>query len=57
MAKEYRVICSYKPGKLEEDVNRYLANGWNPVGGVVIAVSSNTGEPEFAQAMIKVEEE
>jgi hypothetical protein len=51
------VICSYKPGKLEEDVNRYLANGWNPVGGVVIAVSSNTGEPEFAQAMIKVEEE
>ncbi len=57
MAKEYRVVRGYKPTKLEEDVNLYLANGWNPVGGVAIAVNSTTGETEFAQAMIKVEEE
>lgn len=57
MAKEYRVVRGYKPAKLEEDVNWYLANGWNPVGGVAIAVNSTTGETEFAQAMIKVEEE
>ena len=57
MAKEYRVVHSYKPAKLEEDVNWYLANGWVLVGGVSVAVNSNTGETVFAQAMMKVEEE
>jgi hypothetical protein len=57
MIKEYRIIRAYKPGKLEEDVNWYLEKGWVLVGGVAIAVNSNTGETEFAQAMIKVEEE
>lgn len=57
MAKEYRVVRSYKPGKLEEDVNWYLASGWVLIGGVSVAINSNTGETEFAQAMIKVEEE
>lgn len=57
MAKEYRVVHSYKPAKLEEDVNWYLANGWVLVGGVSVAVNSNTGETVLAQAMIKVEEE
>ena len=57
MAKEYRVVRSYKPDKLEEDVNWYLANGWVLVGGVSVAINSNTGAPVFAQAMMKVEEE
>jgi hypothetical protein len=57
MSKEYRVIRSLKAASLEDDVNWYLKNGWVLVGGVAIAVNSNTGETEFAQAMLKVEEE
>jgi hypothetical protein len=57
MSKEYRVIRGFKPAKMEEDVNWYLKNGWVLVGGVAIAVNSNTGETEFAQAMMLVEEE
>jgi len=57
MSKEYQVIRGYKPAELEVDVNWYLKNGWVLVGGVAIAVNSNTGETVFAQAMMKVEEE
>jgi hypothetical protein len=56
MNKQYRIIRSLKVASLEEDVNWYLENGWNLVGGVAIAVNGNTGETEFAQAIMKEEE-
>lgn len=50
--KSYRVVCI--AGDLtgfEEEVDRYLFEGWEEVGGISISHQSN-GDIVFAQAVI-----
>lgn len=55
---EYRVIhdaFSQTPRCLEERVNRAIADGWVPIGGVAVALVSVNGDAdtEYAQAMVR----
>lgn len=33
----YQILVNSSAGKLEEDVNTALAEGWRPVGGVAVS--------------------
>jgi hypothetical protein len=49
---KYEMLYETEPYKLNIVVNKYIAAGWEPLGGVSICVSS-FGHFTFAQAMIK----
>lgn len=63
MPNEYKSLCfgfgglekartlEQALGKLDEEVNKGIKNGWLPQGGVCIAVNQTVGT--VAQAMIK----
>lgn len=55
---EYKIIIEESPQDLEEQVNKYLADGWILQGGISISRSQNRVSGGFddlvyAQAMVK----
>ena len=56
MATQYKVLHSTHHETFEKEVEEYLAQGWELVGGLSTAVAvhyDNTFEWSWAQAMIK----
>ena len=51
----YRICEAKSVQALEEEVNRWIASGWTPTGGVAV-VESNAGNWWFYQAIIWVGE-
>jgi hypothetical protein len=52
---EYTIISEESVDKLIEEVNNYIANGWQPQGGVAFGHAS--GSFFFLQAVVLEEEE
>ena len=50
--KEYRIETSDKSEKLSDLVRNYIQNGWQPFGGVSIAIYENR-DKVYTQAMVK----
>lgn len=51
----YKILASIYPDQLQEDVNSYLAEGYELVGGLVIASATSRydyKETTYAQAVI-----
>ena len=53
MMNAYIVAQARNPTSLEEEVQRYIKEGWNPVGGV--AVGELDGVSYYLQALVKDE--
>jgi hypothetical protein len=49
---KYEILHESEPYKLSIAVNKYIAAGWEPIGGVSACVTG-LGHFTFAQAMIK----
>jgi hypothetical protein len=47
---EYTILCSSGVDDLIKQVDKYIKNGWEPLGGVAIAPDMNS---PFWQAMIR----
>lgn len=45
---EYKILISPMFHSLEDDVNKYIRNGWQPIGGV-----SSVLNYSYMQAMVK----
>ena len=60
-AKEYMVVSKNNIAELVNDVNRYIAVGWQPQGGISVALvptwdreeRSDGYESEYCQAMVR----
>ena len=51
----YQIVIAFLPENLETDVNKLIADGWKPIGGVSVSVEKyNT---KFMQSMVKYEGE
>lgn len=48
---EYQILEADSTYDLEKDVNKYIAMGWKPIGGV--SVIRGLTEDNFIQAMIR----
>lgn len=55
---EYKILTSDKLYQLEEDVVKYMADGFIPQGGVAVSAAvhtrTNSTDMIYAQAMVKV---
>ena len=49
---KYRIVIAKDGASLEEEVNRLIAEGWEPLGGVAIDNSYDRHYFSCAQAMI-----
>lgn len=50
-AMAYMIATGYGPKELQQEVNRLLALGWVPVGGVAVEPSHNGLVAVYSQAM------
>lgn len=48
---DYKVVQARNPTSLEEEVQRFIKNGWKPIGGV--AVCELYGKSQYLQALVK----
>lgn len=48
---DYRVVEARNPTSLKEEVQRFIKNGWKPIGGV--AVCELYGKSQYLQALVK----
>ena len=46
---EYQIIMEEHPGALAREVNKAIAEGWTPLGGVCVTGS------QFVQAMVRLQ--
>ena len=53
MMNAYIVAQALNPTSLEDEVQRLIKEGWNPVGGV--AVGELYGKTQYMQALVKAE--
>jgi hypothetical protein len=51
----YKIIRASSEDQLENEINRYIRNGWVPVGGVAVFRFSAGTYEFFIQAIIKTE--
>ena len=51
----YAICSAQKESQLENQVNRYIADGWEPLGGVVVSPAQGYTYTLF-QTMIKKED-
>jgi hypothetical protein len=49
---EYFVCEAQSPVALRDEVNRFLAKGWRPLGGVAVICSPNSGTWWYYQALL-----
>lgn len=47
-AKAYRIVHKRNSGELQEEVNKLIQEGWQPLGGVMARAGGG-----WAQAMVK----
>jgi len=52
---KYRIVVRSSSSELERDVNLYITEGYELIGGVSITLSSSYNIMEYAQAIIKKE--
>ena len=56
---EYKILHTMKIDWLEQDVRRYIKDGWKPQGGVAISMMESDNDNEtynlYTQAMVKEE--
>ena len=57
-SQEYTVVCHEdKLGRLIEEVNKLIAEGWQPIGGVSVSNTYDTQGDQmyqlFAQALVR----
>jgi hypothetical protein len=52
---EYTILSGSLHGTddLAEKVNRYIANGWMPCGGLAATATSSIGDRQYLQAMMR----
>jgi len=55
----YKIISAIGKDQLDEDVNHYISEGWQPIGGVSVLLMNNIYQPErqeyvFIQAIVKI---
>jgi len=55
--KRYHLALATDPEKLQNDVNKLLGEGWQPVGQIVIIQASAGTETRFCQTMVQHEGE
>ena len=48
----YRAISTAEPKQLEEQVEKYIAHGWQPFGSLVV-LPSLEGAPRVIQVVVK----
>ena len=49
--KPYLICEKYYPDDLQDEVNRQIENGYEPIGGVSVSVASNQAA-RYCQAMV-----
>jgi hypothetical protein len=56
---EYKILQAMKMDWLEQDVKKYIKDGWKPQGGVAISMMESDNDNDTynlcAQAMVKEE--
>jgi hypothetical protein len=52
---EYKTVTNRYVDKFNESVNMEMCNGWKPIGGVAVTLTS-TVEHLYAQALIRQKE-
>jgi uncharacterized protein DUF1737 len=55
--KRYHLASAADPEKLQNDVNKLIAEGWQPVGQIVVVQPSSGTEARFFQTMVQHEGE
>lgn len=55
--KRYHLASASDPEQLQNEVNKLIAEGWQPLGQVVVAQSPTGSEPRFFQAVVQHEGE
>jgi len=53
---EYIILTNGNVYFLTKDVNQHIAQGWTPLGGVVLAVNKYGGIDQYVQTMVKYKE-
>jgi len=56
MIIQYETIQEKYISKLDDNINKYIASGWEPQGGIC-TVQYGNGDIYYLQAMIKVAKE
>lgn len=49
---KYKIVQAVDIESFELQINNLLADGWEPVGGVVIKPGTSLSDPRYVQAMI-----
>ena len=55
--KRYHLALATDPEKLQTDVNKLIAEGWQPVGEIVVIHASTGSETRLCQTMVQYEGE
>ena len=49
---KYTILEAQSADELQAKVQEFIVSGWEPLGGIAIGVSANTGSWYYYQAMI-----
>lgn len=53
MKAQYAIVTDKQAGAVMREVNGLMADGWEPLGGVVATGSHYRSDREYAQSMVK----
>jgi hypothetical protein len=55
--KRYHLASASDPQALQDEVTKLLAEGWQPLGQLVVATPSDNSQDRFLQPMVQYEGE